>query len=132
MSGQKLGWKDFRNRMKKKRSGEKRNLINVSLIKDLKSCLKSLARKRFQERWENTNKSSHTEICICNLSSNTNLASVLSITYLHLFLQSRQKKKPWKENILSKLENCRSKTKPWTKTNYNEIVTRRPQRICRV
>ena len=28
--------KDFRNRMKKKRSGEKRDLINVSLIKDLK------------------------------------------------------------------------------------------------
>ena len=42
--------KDFRNRMKKKHSGEKRDLINVSLIKDLKSCLKSLARKRFPER----------------------------------------------------------------------------------
>ena len=50
MNGQKLGWKDFRNRMKKKCIDEKRNLINVSLIKDLKSCLKSLARQRFQER----------------------------------------------------------------------------------
>ena len=61
--------------------------INVSLIKDLKSSLTSL------KRWENANKSSLQKICICNLSSNTNLASVVSITYFHLFSQSRQKKR---------------------------------------
>ena len=44
MSGQNLGWKDFRNRMKNSIVVE-----NVSRITDLKSYFSSLTQKRFQE-----------------------------------------------------------------------------------
>ena len=54
------------------------------LVKDLK-CLISLTQKHFQERLENTNKSSPRKICICNLSSITHLASPVSYHLPPLF-----------------------------------------------
>ena len=60
----------------------------VSLIKDLKSCFTSLTQKRFQERWENTNKSSLQKIYIWKLSSNTDLVSRISYYLSSLFFHS--------------------------------------------
>ena len=59
--------------------------INASFIKDLKSCFTSFTPKHFQERWENRNKSSFQKIYICNLSSNTDLASRVSYYLFSLF-----------------------------------------------
>ena len=61
MSGQNLAGEDFRNRMKEKRSGGKRKSHY-----GFKIYFTSLAQKRFQESWENTNKSSLQKIYICN------------------------------------------------------------------
>ena len=61
MSGQNLAWEDFRNRMKEKRIGGKRKSYY-----GFKICFTSLTQKRFQESWENTNKSSLQKIYICN------------------------------------------------------------------
>ena len=105
---------------------------NVSLITDLKSCLTSLTQKRFQESWENTKKSSLQKIYICNLSSNADLDSRSSYCLSSLFYShDRQAEETrGREDIIKKGVD-RSKTKPWTKTNYNEIHKKSSQRICR-
>ena len=70
MSGQNLAWKDFGNRMKEKHGGGKRKSYT-----DLKNYFTSLPQNRFQESCQNRNKSTLQKICICNLSSNDDLAS---------------------------------------------------------
>ena len=109
MSGQNLAWKDFRNRMKEKRSGGK--------LKNLKSCFTLLTEKRFQERWENTNKSSFQKIYICNLRSNTDLAS--RVSYLHFFYSRGREEEETgeREHIIKKeliVQKLSSEPKPTT------------------
>ena len=102
---------------------EKASHINASLIKDLKSCFTSFTPKRFQERWENRNKSSFQKIYICNLniekSSNIDLASRVSYYLSSLFFTATlEMKNAGEGNTLSKKEliipNLSSEPKPIT------------------
>ena len=120
---------------------------NVSLITDLKSCFTSLTEKRFQESWENTNKSSLQKIHMCNLSSNADLVSRVSYCLSSLFLIAmvEKKKKPGEENI-SKMDlivqKLSSEPKPTTmkftregprefvKHNYDEILLENITEVC--
>ena len=103
-----MAWKDFRNGMKEKRSGGKRKIIT-----DLNSCFTSLTEKRFQESWEDTNKSSlqkkytyATQMLKCRLGFSR------SYRLSSLFLQpwQRRRRNQGKRYIIKKGVDC-SKTK---------------------
>ena len=64
---------------------------NLSLTKDFKSYYTSFIQKRFQERCENTNKSSLQNIYICNLNSKFDFASCVSYKLSSPFLQSQRR-----------------------------------------
>ena len=88
-----------------------------------------MTQKRFQERWENTNKSSLPKIYICNLSSNTDLASRI-FYFLSSFLftvTTGKKKKPGEENILSKKELIVRKLSSEPKPTTMKFARERPR-----
>ena len=75
------------------------NFLRTPLL----SCC--FGQKRFQERWENSKKSSLQKIYIFNFSSITDLTSRVSYYLFSLFFTAMaEKKKPGKENIFSKKE----------------------------
>ena len=90
-----MAWKDFRNGMKEKRSGGKRKIIT-----DLNSCFTSLTEKRFQESWEDTNKSSiqkKIHIYYSNAQMPTWLLAFLSLIFTFSTAMTEKKKKPGEE-----------------------------------
>ena len=99
MSGQNLAWKDFRSRMREKRSGRKRKSYY-----GFKTLFTSLTQKRFQASWENTNKSSLQKVYICNLNSNADSAFPGSYCLSSLFLQpwQRRRRNREREHIIKK------------------------------
>ena len=104
-----------------------------------------MTQKRFQEKCENTNKSSLQKIYKCKLSSNTILASLISYYLSSLFFTVTAEKKG-KENILSKKElivqKLGSEPKPTTmkfaredpreffEYNYDQILLENIKEAC--
>ena len=110
-------------------------LINVSLNMDWESCFTSFTHKRFRERCENTDKSSlqkYTYIIWAQLPTCLLVFLITYVTYHFFYSHGREEKETGGREYIMIRRVDPSKTKLWTKKDYNEIHKRRPQRLFRV